>query len=82
MLNYAVKQPNTPIQLARYARSAQDFYFSALARFTVINWVFSSQFISTLRLPTELGWADLQHSEWASWYDQRWPLFAFAIRQR
>ncbi|SHO56908.1 endo alpha-1,4 polygalactosaminidase [Vibrio quintilis] len=62
VLDYALSRPNTPVQLARYARGALDFYFSGLARNDKGEWVFSSRSIPTLRIPESLGRVDLQHS--------------------
>ncbi|CAM3744876.1 hypothetical protein VA7868_03387 [Vibrio aerogenes CECT 7868] len=62
VLDYALSRPNTPVQLARYARGALDFYFSGLARNDKGEWVFSSRWIPTLRIPGALGQVDLQHS--------------------
>jgi hypothetical protein len=63
VIQTALSQPNTPIQLSRYARSARDFYFSALGRDIQGNWLFNSQRISTLRLPPALGFADINTSK-------------------
>ncbi|MEL0605591.1 MULTISPECIES: endo alpha-1,4 polygalactosaminidase [Pseudoalteromonas] len=50
-VDYVLARENTPVHLSQYARIAKDFYFSALAKNARGEWLFSSKYIKTLRLP-------------------------------
>jgi len=51
--DYALSKPHTALYLSDYARRAEDFFFSALAKDHQGNWRFNSRHIRTLRLPTQ-----------------------------
>ncbi|ASM50858.1 hypothetical protein PESP_a2974 [Pseudoalteromonas espejiana DSM 9414] len=50
-MDYVLARPNTPVHLSHYAKIAKDFYFSALAKNATDEWLYSSKYIKTLRLP-------------------------------
>lgn len=62
-IGYVLSRPNTPAHLSHYARMAKDFYFSALARDAKGDWLLSSKYLRTLRLPKALGYAQLDASQ-------------------
>lgn len=61
-IDYVLARKNTPVHLSQYARIAKDFYFSALAKNARGEWLFSSKYIKTLRLPAIFDVPNLTNS--------------------
>ncbi|WP_166420154.1 endo alpha-1,4 polygalactosaminidase [Pseudoalteromonas sp. Z1A8] len=62
-IDYVLARPNTPVHLSHYAKVAKDFYFSALAKNSNNEWLFSSKYIRTLRIPTDFDRPNIAQSE-------------------
>ena len=62
-IDYVQARPNTPVHLSHYAKVAKDFYFSALAKNSDGEWLFSSKDIRTLRIPTDFDMPNISQSQ-------------------
>jgi hypothetical protein len=63
IFGYALKQETTPLFVSEYARKVLDFEQLAIAK-TATGWrVRGATDLRTLRLPTVLGWPDLNQSQ-------------------
>ncbi|MFP3425004.1 endo alpha-1,4 polygalactosaminidase [Pseudoalteromonas sp. SIMBA_162] len=62
-IDYVLQRPNTPVYLSHYAKIAKDFYFSALAKNSKGDWLFSSKNIRTLRIPSDFDIANISQSD-------------------
>ncbi|MDC3211356.1 endo alpha-1,4 polygalactosaminidase [Pseudoalteromonas distincta] len=65
-IDYVLARPNTPVHLSHYAKVAKDFYFSALAKNSNNEWLFSSKYIRTLRIPSDFDVPNIAQSEGVS----------------
>ncbi|MBB1370969.1 endo alpha-1,4 polygalactosaminidase [Pseudoalteromonas sp. SR45-4] len=61
-IDYVLARPNTPVHLSHYAKVAKDFYFSALAKNSDGQWLFSSKDIKTLRVPDVFDMPNISQS--------------------
>lgn len=61
-IDYVLARPNTPVFLSHYAKIAKDFYFSALAKNNDGEWLFSSKYIHTLRIPSDFDIPNITQS--------------------
>ena len=70
-IDYVLARPNTPVHLSQYAKIAKDFYFSALAKNSNNEWLFSSQSIRTLRIPNDFDVPNVAQSSGISGVTQK-----------
>ncbi|GAA78493.1 MULTISPECIES: endo alpha-1,4 polygalactosaminidase [Pseudoalteromonas] len=70
-IDYVLARPNTPVHLSHFAKIAKDFYFSALAKNNDDEWLFSSKYIRTLRIPSDFDIPNIAQSEGVSGVTQK-----------
>jgi len=70
-IDYVLARPNTPVHLSDYAKIAKDFYFSALAKNSDDEWLFSSKSIRTLRIPSDFDVPNVTQSTGISGVTQK-----------
>ena len=70
-IDYVLARPNTPVHLSDYAKIAKDFYFSAFAKNSDDDWLFSSKSIRTLRIPSDFDVPNVTQSTGISGVTQK-----------